>query len=61
MAIAKRFSHRKATVAVAREPVVIMHAMSGDGTFSGGDPTAALADVHAHAAIKEGKLHRRYA
>jgi hypothetical protein len=41
MAIAKRSSHRKATVAVARELAVITHAMSGDGTFSGGDPTAA--------------------
>ncbi|MGY4596966.1 hypothetical protein ACVWXL_004712 [Bradyrhizobium sp. GM22.5] len=38
MAIAKRTSHRKATVAVARKLAVIMHAMWVDGTFYCGDP-----------------------
>jgi transposase len=61
MAIAKRSSHRKATVAVARKLAVIMHAMWVDGTFYCGDPTAKPADVRAHAAVKEGKLLRRYA
>ena len=61
MAIAKRSSHRKATVAVARKLAVIMHAMWVDGTFYCGDPTATPADVRAHAAVKEGRLLRRYA
>jgi transposase len=38
-----------------------MHAMWVDGTFYCGDPTAKPADVRAHAAVKEGKLLRRYA
>jgi hypothetical protein len=33
IAIAKRSSHRKATVAMARKLAVIMHAMRVDGTF----------------------------
>ena len=37
LAIAKRSSHRKATVAVARKLAVIMHAMWVDGTFYRGD------------------------
>jgi transposase len=61
MVIAKRSSHRKATVTVARKLAVIMHAMWIDGTFYCGDPTATPADVRAHAAVKEGKLLRRYA
>jgi transposase len=61
MAIAKRASHRKATVAVARKLAVIMHAMWVDGTFYCGDPTAAPADIRTHAAVKESKLLRGYA
>lgn len=61
MATAKRSSHRKATVAVARKLAVIMHAMWVDGTLYSGDPTPAPVDVHADAAVKEGKLLRRYA
>jgi transposase len=60
LAIARRASHRKATVAVARKLAVIMHAMWVDGTFYCGDPTAAPEDVRAHAAVKEGKLLRGY-
>lgn len=44
LAIAKRASHRKAVVAVARKLAVIMQAMWVDGTFCG-DPTAVPADV----------------
>lgn len=58
LAIAKRSSHRKATVAVARKLAVIMHAMWVDGTFYCGDPAASPADVRAHAAEKERKLLR---
>ncbi|MHC2253332.1 transposase [Bradyrhizobium embrapense] len=56
LAIAKRTSHRKATVAVARKLAVIMHAMWVDGTFYCGDPAASQADVNARAAVKERKL-----
>ncbi|MFQ3454014.1 IS110 family transposase [Bradyrhizobium sp. UFLA01-814] len=56
LAIAKRTSHRKATVAVARKLAVIMHAMWVDGTFYCGDPTASKADVSARAAAKDRKL-----
>ncbi|MEK9285756.1 IS110 family transposase, partial [Bradyrhizobium sp. ISRA442] len=56
LAIAKRTSHRKATVAVARKLAVIMHAMWVDGTFYCGDPAASQADVRARAAVKERKL-----
>ena len=56
LAIAKRTSHRKATVAVARKLAVIMHAMWVDGTFYCGDPDASKADVSARAAAKERKL-----
>lgn len=58
LAIAKRTSHRKATVAVARKLAVIMHAMWVDGTFYCGDPTASKADVSARAAEKERRLLR---
>jgi transposase len=58
LAIAKRSSHRKATVAVARKLAVIMHAMWVDGTFYCGDPAATPAEVRAHAAEKERKLLR---
>ncbi|BBB97199.1 MULTISPECIES: IS110 family transposase [Bradyrhizobium] len=56
LALAKRSSHRKATVAVARKLAVIMHAMWVDGTFYCGDPDAAKADVSARAAVKERRL-----
>ena len=56
LAIAKRTSHRKATVAVARKLAVIMRAMWVDGTFYCGDPDAAKADVSARAAAKSKKL-----
>jgi transposase len=56
LAIAKRTSHRKATVAVARKLAVIMHAMWVEGTFYCGDPAASQADVSARAAVKERKL-----
>ena len=56
LAIAKRTSHRKATVAVARKLAVIMHAMWVDGTFYCGDSAARAADVAAHTAAKERKL-----
>jgi transposase len=59
--IAKRTSHRKATVAVARKLAVIMHAMWVDGTFYCGDPDAAKADVSARAAAKRRKLLGAYA
>jgi transposase len=58
LAIAKRTSHRKATVAVARKLAVIMHAMWTSGTFYCGDPTASKADVSAQAAEKERRLLR---
>jgi transposase len=56
LSIAKRTSHRKATVAVARKLAVIMHAMWVDGTFNCADPDAAKADVSARAAAKRRKL-----
>ncbi|MBH5392259.1 IS110 family transposase [Bradyrhizobium diversitatis] len=56
LAIAKRTSHRKATVAVARKLAVIMHAMWVDGTFYCGDPAASQADVSARANAKARKL-----
>ena len=56
LALAKRASHRKATVAVARKLAVIMHAMWVDGTFYCGDPDAPQADVNARTAAKERKL-----
>ena len=45
MALAKRFCHRKATVAVARELAVIMHAMWVEGTFYRGDPAANMVEM----------------
>jgi transposase len=56
LAVAKRSSHRKAVVAVARKLAVIMHAMWVDGTFYCGDPNASKADVSARAAAKARKL-----
>lgn len=56
--LAKRASHRKATVAVARKLAVIMHAMWVDGTFYCGDPDASPAEVKARATAKERKLLR---
>jgi len=56
LAIAKRSSHRKATVAVARKLAVIMHAMWVDGTCYCGDPDASTADVSARAAAKARRL-----
>lgn len=61
LAIAKRTSHRKATVAVARKLAVIMHAMWVDGTFYCGDSAARAADVGARTAAKERKLLGAYA
>jgi transposase len=61
LAIAKRSSHRKATVAVARKLAVIMHAMWVDGTFYCGDPAARATDVGARAAAKARKLLGAYA
>lgn len=48
--LAKRSCHRKATVAVARKMVVIMHAMWVDGTFYCGDATASDEERAMHAA-----------
>lgn len=56
LAIAKRASHRKATVAVARKLAVIMHAMWTSGTFYCGDPAASPADVSARARAKDRRL-----
>jgi hypothetical protein len=61
LAIAKRTSHRKATVSVARKLAVIMHAMWVDGAFYCGDPDASNADVSARAAAKRRKLLGAYA
>ncbi|WP_315767132.1 IS110 family transposase [Bradyrhizobium sp. SZCCHNR2009] len=61
LAIAKRASHRKATVAVARKLAVIMHAMWVDGTFYCGDPDLPQADLKARHAAKERKLLRTHA
>jgi transposase len=47
LAVAKRSSHRKATVAVARKLAVVMHAMWVDGTFYCGDGATRAADVSA--------------
>jgi transposase len=59
LAIAKRTSRRKATVAVARN--VVMHAMWVGGTFYCGDGATRAADVSAHAAAKDKKLLGAYA
>jgi transposase len=61
LAVAKRTSHRKATVAVARKLAVVMHAMWVDGTFYCGDPATRAADVSARAAAKDKKLLGAYA
>jgi hypothetical protein len=61
LAVAKRTSHRKATVAVARKLAVVMHAMWVDGTFYCGDPATRAADVGARAAVKDKKLLGAYA
>ncbi|MEK9285755.1 hypothetical protein MTR72_40265, partial [Bradyrhizobium sp. ISRA442] len=53
LAIAKRTSHRKATVAVARKLAVIMHAMWVDGTFYCGDP-GGLAGGRARTCRRQG-------
>jgi transposase len=60
LAIAKRASHRKAIVAVARKLAVIMHAIWVDGTFYVGDPAARAADRGARAAAKDKKLLGAY-
>jgi transposase len=56
LALAKRSCHRKATVAVARQLAVIMHAMWTDGTRYVGDPVASADDRAARAARKDGRL-----
>jgi transposase len=61
MAIAKRTSHRKATVAVARKLAVIMHAMWVDGTFGCVGLVASVAGVSARTAAKQRKLLGAYA
>ena len=61
MAIDRRTSHSKVTVAVARKLAVIMHAMWVDGTFCCDDPDAAKADVGARAASKDRRLLGSYA
>jgi len=58
LAVAKRTSHRKATVAVARKLAVVMHAM---WVFYCGDPATRAADVSARAAAKDKKLLGAYA
>jgi transposase len=60
LVIARRASHRKAIVAVARKLAVIMHAMWVDGTFYCGDPDASQVDLRARAAAKERKLLRAH-
>ncbi|WP_426443162.1 IS110 family transposase [Bradyrhizobium genosp. P] len=56
LVLAKRSSHRKATVAVARKLAVIMHAIWSSGTFYCGDPDASAVDVGACAAAKDHRL-----
>lgn len=56
LALARRSSHRKATVAVARKLAVIMHAMWRGGTFYCGDPSASEADLDARHAAKDRRL-----
>lgn len=61
-ALAKRGSHRKATVAVARKMAVIMHAMWTDGSFYQGGSGGDEATVAARRKEKEIRLlgaHRR--
>jgi transposase len=59
--VAKRSSHRKAVVAVARKLAVIMHAMWTDGTVYLGDPSASEAERARRAAVKNGNLSGAYA
>lgn len=61
LALAKRSSHRKATVAVARKLAVIMHAMWTSGTFYCGDPDASVAERQAARTAKARKLLGVYA
>ncbi|MCK1410025.1 IS110 family transposase, partial [Bradyrhizobium sp. 76] len=61
LALAKRSSHRKATVAVARKLAVIMHATWTGGTFYCGDPDASAADLRAERTAKQRKLLGAYA
>ncbi|MCK1657770.1 IS110 family transposase [Bradyrhizobium sp. 151] len=61
LALAKRSSNRKATVAVARKLAVIMHAMWTSGTFYCGDPDASAAEMHAETTAKQRKLLGPYA
>ncbi|MGY3146481.1 transposase [Bradyrhizobium sp. USDA 3397] len=61
LALAKRASHRKATVAVARKLAVIMHAMWTTGTFYCGDPDTSAAQTRAETAAKQRKLLGVYA
>ena len=56
LVLAKRSCHRKATVAVARQLAVIMHAMWTDGTRYVGDPVASADDRAARAARKDVRL-----
>lgn len=50
LALARRSCHRKPTVAVARKPAVIMHAMWTVGTCYVGDAAASASDRAARAA-----------
>jgi transposase len=56
LSIARRASHRKATVAVARKLSVIMLAMWTDGTVYCGDPATSAADAAAQAMRKDRRL-----
>jgi hypothetical protein len=56
LTLAKRGCHRKATVAVARKLVVVMHAMWRDSGVYVGDATTRQADVAARAVVKNRKL-----
>jgi transposase len=58
LALAKRSSHRKATV--GRKLALIMHAMWSTGTFYCGDPDAAAAEMHAERTAKARKLLGAY-
>ncbi|MDA9405707.1 transposase, partial [Bradyrhizobium sp. CCBAU 45384] len=61
LALAKRSSHRKAVVAVARKLAVIMHAMWTTGTFYCGDPDTSAAEMRAETTAKQRKLLGAYA
>lgn len=61
MELAKRSCHRKATVAVARKLVVIMHAMWVDGTLYDGGTAVDPEERARYIACKNAKLPRAHA